>query len=166
MASVLAKPVPADEPAAIKLLKQDHRIFDRLFKEFENEKTPRKRKVEIAQELCLRITVHSKIEEEIFYPAIKGTVDEDEIDEAVVEHHAADDLIRELEEMDGSEDLYDAKVHVLGEQIRHHVEEEETEMFEEAMQAGLDLDKVGQRLKSRQDELLREVVSKGAMEEE
>ena len=164
MASVLAKPVPADEPAAIALLKQDHRIFDRLFNEFEDAN--RKRKVEIAQELCLRLVVHTKVEEEIFYPAIRGKVDDDEIEEAIVEHQAAETIVQELQEMDGSEELYDAKVHVLGEQVRHHVEEEEEEMFEEAKQAGLDLDEIGQRMAARQDELLNEVVEKGEIEEE
>ena len=134
MASVLNQPVPKDEPRAIAMLKADHRVFDRLFNEF--EAASGKRKLEIAQELCLRITVHSKIEEEVFYPAISNRVDEDEIDEAVVEHQAAETLIKELEEMDGTEELYDAKVHVLGEQLRHHIEEEETEMFEEAKESG------------------------------
>ena len=164
MASVLAKPVPANEPRAIALLKEDHRIFDRLFNEF--EKAGRKRKVEIAQELFLRLDVHTKIEEEIFYPAIKGKVDEDEIEEAIVEHQAAETLVQELQEMNGSEELYDAKVHVLGEQVRHHIEEEEEEMFEEVKKAGLDLDELGQRMAARQDELLREVVAKGDIEEE
>jgi hypothetical protein len=164
MASALARPVPADEPRAIAMLKADHRVFDRLFDEF--EKASGKRKLEIAQELCLRITVHSKVEEEVFYPALSGKVDQDQIDEAVVEHQAAETIIRELEEMDGSEDLYDAKFHVLGEQLRHHIEEEETEMFEEAKQAGLDLEEIGARMQSKQDELLREVQAKGALEEE
>lgn len=164
MASVLAKPVPANEPRAIAMLKEDHRVFDRLFKEF--EKATGKRKRDIAQELCLRITMHSKIEEEVFYPAIRGKVDEDEIEEAIVEHQAAEAIIEELEEMDGSEELYDAKVHVLGEQLRHHIEEEETEMFEEAKRSGLDLDAIGDRMQAKQDELVREVEAKGAMEGE
>ena len=164
MASVLAKPVPANEPRAIAMLKEDHRVFDRLFKEF--EEATGKRKLEIAQELCLRITMHSKIEEEVFYPAIRGKVDEDEIEEAIVEHQAAETIIEELEEMDGSEELYDAKVHVLGEQLRHHIEEEETEMFEEAKRSGLDLEVIGQRMQAKQDELVREVEAKGAMEGE
>ena len=149
MADALAKPIPADEPRAIALLKEDHRVFDRLFDEF--EKAQRKRKVEIAQELCLRLTVHTKIEEEVFYPAIKGKVDEDEIDEALVEHQTADALAAEIQEMDGSEELYDAKVHVLGEQVRHHVAEEEEEMFEEAKKAKLDLDALGERMAARRD---------------
>ena len=164
MASVLAKPVPADEPRAIALLKQDHRIFDRLFNEF--EQANRERKVKIAQELCLRLAVHTKVEEEVFYPAIKAKIDQDEIDEALVEHQAADALALEIQEMDGSEDLYDAKVHVLGEQVRHHVEEEEEEMFEEAKKAGLDLDALGERMAARQDELLNEVADKGDIEGE
>ncbi len=164
MASVLAKPVPANEPRAIAMLKEDHRVFDRLFKEF--EEATGKRKLDIAQELCLRITMHSKIEEEVFYPAIRGKVDEDEIEEAIVEHQAAETIIEELEEMDGSEELYDAKVHVLGEQLRHHIEEEETEMFEEAKRSGLDLEVIGQRMQAKQDELVREVEAKGAMEGE
>lgn len=164
MASVLATPVSADEPRAIAMLKEDHRVFDRLFDEF--EKASGKRKLEIAQELCLRIKVHSKVEEEVFYPAIAAEIDEDEIEEAIVEHQAAETIIKELEEMDGSEELYDAKVHVLGEQLRHHIEEEETEMFEEAKQADLDLEAIGERMRAKQAELLREVENKGEMEEE
>lgn len=164
MASVLARPVAKDEPRAIAMLKEDHRVFDRLFKEF--EEASGKRKLEIAQELCLRITVHSKVEEDVFYPAIKGKVDEDEIEEAIVEHQAAETIIEELEEMDGSEELFDAKVHVLGEQLRHHIEEEETEMFEEAKQAGLDLEAIGEQMTAKQTELLGEVASKGELDEE
>jgi len=164
MASVLATPVSADEPRAIAMLKQDHRVFDRLFDEF--EKASGKRKIEIAQELCLRITVHSRVEEDVLYPAIGSKVDKDEIEEAIVEHQTAETIIRELEEMDGSEELYDAKVHVLGEQLRHHIEEEETEMFEEAKDAGLDLEAIGERMQAKQDELLRELATKGEMEEE
>ena len=112
------------------------------------------------------MAVHTKVEEEVFYPAIKAKIDQDEIDEALVEHQAADALALEIQEMDGSEDLYDAKVHVLGEQVRHHVEEEEEEMFEEAKKAGLDLDALGERMAARQDELLNEVADKGDIEGE
>lgn len=164
MANPLENPVPRDEPRALAILMEEHRIFDRLFREFEQDGTSRSRKVEIVQELSLRLDVHAAIEEELLYPMLKEKVDADEIDEAIVEHQAAKTLSDELREMVGDEELYDSKVHVLGEQILHHIREEEEEMFEEAKQAGLDLETLGRAMEERRAELLGEAREDGETE--
>ncbi len=110
---------------AIALLKEDHRAVEKLFKEFEEAKGDG-RKQKLAQRICLELTIHTKIEEEIFYPACDGKIDEDKLKEAYVEHDAAKLLMAEIEAGEGqSDDFFDAKVQVLSEQIKHHVEEEE-----------------------------------------
>ena len=117
--------------SAIELLEQDHREVEAYFDEFEGLEDEAE-KGELAQKICMALTVHTQIEEEIFYPqARKATKDDDLLDEAVVEHAGAKRLIAELEEMEPGDDLFDAKVKVLGDQIKHHVEEEEQELFPE-----------------------------------
>ncbi|HEX8841430.1 MAG TPA: hemerythrin domain-containing protein, partial [Sphingomicrobium sp.] len=124
---------------ATALLREDHRKVEKLFKEFEGAKGEG-RKEKLARRICMELTVHTKIEEEIFYPACKGKVDEDLLKEAYVEHDAAKLLIAEIEAGSGqSDEFFDAKVQVLSEQIEHHVEEEEKELFPEARKAELDL---------------------------
>src|SRR6476646_11953045 len=115
----------ADKKNAIALLKEDHRAVEKLFKEFEDAKGEG-RKEKLAQRICLELSIHTKIEEEIFYPACDGKVDEDLLKEAHVEHDSAKLLMAEIEAGNGqSDDFFDAKVQVLGEQIDHHVKEEE-----------------------------------------
>jgi len=149
---------------AIALLKQDHREVEELFAQFEKA-TGEGRKQKIAQQICLELIVHSKIEEEIFYPACEGKVEEDLIKEAYVEHDGAKVLIAEIEAGDGQTDEYfDAKVKVLQEQIEHHVEEEEKRMegmFAQARKAGLDMDTLGEQLAARKTELLEEYKATG-----
>jgi hemerythrin superfamily protein len=164
MGNALEEPVSSNEPLAIRILKEEHRVFNQLFAEYEVKTTSRTRKVEIVQELALRLDVHAAIEEELLYPMLRDAVDADEIDEAVVEHQAAKTLSDELRELTGTEELYDAKVHVLGEQILHHVREEEEEMFEEAKEAGLDLDELGRAMEARRQELLAEAAEDGETE--
>ena len=141
---------------AIALLKQDHRTVEDLFEQFEKASGDG-RKEKIAQQICLELSIHAQIEEEIFYPACEGKVEEDLLKEAYVEHDGAKVLIAEI--MAGSEDgddFYDAKVTVLQEQIEHHVEEEEKRMegmFAQARKAGLDMDALGARLAERKAEL-------------
>ena len=92
------------------------------------------------------MTVHTQIEEEIFYPAAREAIEKSElIDEAIVEHGSAKQLIAEIEEMDTGDELYDAKVKVLGEQVRHHVEEEEDELFPGIESSELDLEALGKK---------------------
>jgi len=141
---------------AIALLKADHRTVENLFEQFEKASGDgRKRK--IAEQICLELTVHAQIEEEIFYPACEGKVEEDLIKEAYVEHDGAKVLIAEIEAGGPDDDYYDAKVKVLSEQIEHHVEEEEKRMegmFAQARKAGLDMDALGDQLRTRKEELV------------
>ena len=142
---------------AIALLKQDHRTVEELFAQFEKA-TGEERKEKLAQKICLELSVHAMIEEEIFYPACEGKVDEDLLKEAFVEHDGAKVLIAQIQDGDGeSDDFFDAKVKVLQEQIEHHVEEEEKRMegmFSQARKAGLDMDALGEQLAARKAELL------------
>ena len=141
---------------AIALLKEDHRAVEKLFKEFESANGDG-RKEKLARRICLELSVHTKIEEEIFYPACEGKIEEDLLKEAYVEHDAAKLLVAEIEAGDGkSDDFFDAKVQVLGEQIEHHVKEEEGELFPQVRKADLDLKALGERLAERKKELLAE----------
>ncbi len=152
---------------AVALLKEDHRIVEELFSQFEKA-SGEGRKQKIAEQICLELSVHAKIEEEIFYPACEGKVDEELLKEAYVEHDGAKVLIAEI--MTGSEqgdDFYDAKVKVLQEQIKHHVEEEEKRLegtFAQARKAGLDLDALGEQLAERKAELTETFKTSGVPE--
>jgi iron-sulfur cluster repair protein YtfE (RIC family) len=142
-------------PDAIALLKADHRAVEELFAQFEKA-TAKSRKGELAERICLELKVHMQIEEEIFYPAAREALkakEEDMIDEGVVEHASAKELIAEIETMEPGEDLYDAKVHVLSEQIEHHVEEEEKEMFPKLQKTDMDMKALGARMAARKEEL-------------
>jgi len=141
---------------AIALLKQQHREVKEMFDRFENMTDRAKvSKKKLADEICNALIMHTTIEEEIFYPATREASEETEdmIDEAVVEHASAKDLIAQIMEMDPGDDLYDAKVKVLGELIEHHVEEEEEEMFPKTRELKLDLKALGQEMKARQMEI-------------
>ncbi len=141
---------------AIALLKADHKEVDALFKAFEKTDDDGK-KQELANEICLALTVHAQIEEEIFYPAAYEALDEDGddlLDEAEVEHASCKALIAEIEAMTVGEPLFDAKVKVLGEYIKHHVEEEESELFPECRDAKMDLKALGEQLAMRKKELM------------
>jgi hypothetical protein len=144
---------------AIALLTADHREVSDMFKQFEDLGDRAKAsKQKLVEKICMSLIAHTQIEEEIFYPAIREQKQikdaDDMVDEAVVEHAAAKDLIQQLQEMDPDEDLYDAKVKVLGEEIEHHVKEEEEEMFKEAKKSGLDLLALGQEMAQRKQEIL------------
>ena len=141
---------------AIALLKEDHRAVEKLFKDFESAKGDG-RKETLAQQICLELSVHAAIEEEIFYPACEGKVEEDLLKESYVEHDAAKVLIAEITAGQGADDeFFDAKVKVLQEEIEHHVEEEEKRLeglFAQARKADLDLDALGEQLAARKQEL-------------
>ena len=149
---------------AIALLKQDHRTVEELFAKFEKA-SGEGRKQKLAEEICLELSIHAMIEEEIFYPACEGKVDEDLLKEAFVEHDGAKVLIAQIQDGDGeSDDFFDAKVKVLQEQIEHHVEEEEKRMegmFSQARKAGLDMDALGDRLRARKEELMAQYKASG-----
>ena len=142
---------------AVDLLERQHREVEAMFERFENmtdRATVSKKK--LADEICNALIMHTTIEEEIFYPATREASEETEdmVDEAVVEHASAKDLIAQILEMDPGDDLYDAKVKVLGEYIDHHVEEEEEEMFPKVRKLELDLEALGAEMAARRDELL------------
>lgn len=143
--------------SAIALLKKDHREVEGYFEEYE-ELEDDNAKAELAEKICLTLKVHTQIEEEIFYPAArKATGDNDLLDEALVEHAGAKNLIAEIESMEVGDDLYDAKVTVLGEQIKHHVKEEEEELFPEIEDSKMDVASVGKQLAARKTELMAEL---------
>jgi hemerythrin superfamily protein len=143
---------------AIALLTADHREVSEMFEQFEqlgDRATTSKEKLK--DKICKALIAHTTIEEEIFYPAVRAAKveeGEDMVDEAIVEHASAKDLIKQLQEMQPDDDLYDAKVKVLSEQIEHHVKEEEKEMFPKAKKAGLDLLALGQEMALRKQELM------------
>ena len=141
---------------AIQLLRADHRKVQGLFDQFEKARGE-DRKAELAQEICAELKVHAQIEEEIFYPAAREALEqEDLIDEATVEHASAKDLIAQIEQSGSGDDLFDAKVTVLGEYIKHHVKEEQNEMFPKLKKTKLDLKSLGQQLAERKEALLAE----------
>jgi hypothetical protein len=138
---------------AIALLKADHRKVEGLFEKYESA---RAKKADIAKQICMELTIHTTIEEEIFYPACKNAgVESDMLDEAHVEHDGAKVLIGELENGSPDDEFYDAKVKVLSEEIKHHVKEEEKRggIFTEARKADLDLAALGKQLAARKSEL-------------
>ena len=154
----------SNQQDAIALLKQDHRTVEDLFAQFEKA-SGEGRKQKLAEQICLELSVHAAIEEEIFYPACEGKVDEELLNEAYVEHDGAKVLIAEIAAGDGqTDDFFDAKVKVLQEQIEHHVEEEEKRMegmFSQARKAGLDMDALGEQLAQRKAELVETLKATG-----
>ena len=145
---------------ATTLLAKDHKDVKALFKRYEKlskAEADGSERQELAEQICEMLTVHAQVEEEIFYPAVRAAaVDEDLMDEAEVEHASAKDLISQIRSMSPEDDLYDAKVTVLGEYINHHVEEEEGQMFPKARRAKVDLEGLAGRLKERKDALMSE----------
>jgi len=141
---------------AIDLLNGDHKALRKLFKAYralvERGAEPAQ-KEELAREICLELSIHPRIEEEIFYPAVRLKLDDDGlINEAVVEHATATDLIGQIECMSPEDDLYDAKVIVLGGYVDHHVKEEKNEIFPRARRS-LDIDELGDALAQRKQAL-------------
>jgi len=133
---------------AIAMLVDDHKKVKALFAQFESLSDRSKvNKKKVSDQICRELTVHTTIEEQLFYPASRGPVkDGDMLDEAIVEHASAKDLIAEIRDMDPDDDLYDAKVKVLSEQIEHHVGEEENEMFPKVRKSKLDLVALGEQM--------------------
>ncbi|MCJ8158695.1 hemerythrin domain-containing protein [Sphingomonas sp. LaA6.9] len=150
-------------PDAIALLKQDHRKVEHLFDEFTKARSDR-RKQELVQEICTELMIHATIEEEIFYPVLKGRIDRDLLSEAYVEHDGAKVLIAELLEAGVDDPFCDAKMTVLCEEIRHHVKEEERPgdgMFAQARAAGIDMNALADALATRKQTLLAEFRTEG-----
>jgi hemerythrin superfamily protein len=140
---------------AISLLKQDHREVEQLLKQFESARSGKKE--QIAGQICAALTAHAQIEEELLYPAAREALkkdDEDLVDEADVEHASVKNLIAQIEAEGDSDPLFEAKVKVMGEFVKHHVKEEENELFPKLRKTGLDLEALGEQLATRKAELL------------
>jgi hemerythrin superfamily protein len=148
----------AQAPNAFDLLEQDHREVEEWFDEYDEIQDDDHRKSELAEKICTALKVHSEIEEEILYPqARQGTDDNELIDEAVVEHATVKNLIAEIEAMEVGDDLYDAKIRVLGEMVKQHIKEEEEELFPEIESAKMDIDAIGRELAECKEELMSEM---------
>ena len=143
---------------AIALLRADHARVEQLFKQFDKLDEESDDKTSLVQEICNELTVHAAIEEEIFYPAAREAIeDNDLMDEATVEHMSAKALIAELARMEPGDELFDAKVTVLGEYVRHHVKEEQDEMFPKVRKAKVDLKALGAQMMERRATLMVDV---------
>jgi hemerythrin superfamily protein len=152
-----------DKQDALTLLSADHRKVEDLFEQFE-QASGDGRKEKIAREICTELKVHAMIEEEIFYPALRGKIEEDALDEAYVEHDGAKVLINDIEAARPDDDFYDAKVKVLQEEIEHHVKEEEKmngNIFQQARAADVDLEALGEQMAARKAELMEIAKTQG-----
>ena len=146
-----AKPAPKD---AIALLKADHEAVSEMFTEYESARSDDKKKALVAQ-ICMALSVHAQIEEEIFYPAVKNALkDKLLVPEATVEHAGVKDLISQIEGTESDGEMYDAKVKVLSEYVKHHVKEEQNEMFPKVKASSIDIVELGTLMAARKDELM------------
>jgi hemerythrin superfamily protein len=150
----------APEQDAIEMLMADHKKVKKLFSDFDKLKDEGsdEDKSALVERICDELKIHTELEEEIFYPAVRKAIDDpDLMDEALVEHAGAKDLIAQLEDASPDDDLYDAKVTVLGEQINHHVKEEEGEMFPKAKKAKIDTQALGATMLKRKMALMEKM---------
>ncbi len=149
-----AVPQPKD---AIALLKADHKKVSALFEEFEKSRSPSKKKALVA-EICQELTIHTTLEEEIFYPAVKAALkDKEMVPEANVEHASVKELIAQVQGVEPDGEMYDARVKVMGEFVKHHVKEEQNEMFPKAQRTRLDMVALKDQMLERKEELLAAV---------
>lgn len=138
---------------ATALLRADHKLVEDLFDQFEAARSATKKKT-LAAQICQELTIHAQIEEEIFYPKVKAALkDKELIPEATVEHASLKDLIAQIENSDEEGEMFDAKVKVLGEYVKHHVKEEQNEIFPKVKETKLDLLALGEELAQRKEEL-------------
>jgi hemerythrin superfamily protein len=149
-------PRTAKAPAAqdaTALLKADHRRVADLFEQYEKTRSTAKKKTLVAS-ICMELGIHAKVEEEIFYPAVKAALkDKELVPEATVEHATLKDLIAQVEGKEPDGEMFDAKITVMSEYVKHHVKEEETEMFVKARKTRLDMKDLGAQLAARKEEL-------------
>jgi len=149
------------QPLALELLMSDHRKVEDLFEQFEQEKdSDEGTRREIAQQICAELTIHAQVEEELFYPWLREQLEDDDmemVEEAQVEHNTAKDLIAQIEGATDIDEVYNAKVKVLSEYIKHHVQEEENEIFPEVRDQQEELDELGQEMSARKGELMEEL---------
>jgi hemerythrin superfamily protein len=143
---------------AIAMLEADHEAVDRLFDEYETTRSVSDKKA-LVSEICTSLTVHMQVEEEIFYPAVRSAMDNGQrVSEATVEHAGVLELIRQLANARHDGEVYDAKVKVLSEYVRHHVEEERTGIFPQARASPIDMSELGFRMAARQASLLSQTL--------
>jgi hemerythrin superfamily protein len=136
------------------MLRADHKKVSGLFADFEKARSA-SRKKSIVAEICTELTVHATLEEEIFYPAVKAALrDKELVPEATVEHGSVKDLIAQVEGVEPDGEMYDAKVKVMGEFVKHHVKEEQNEMFPKAKKTRLDMAALGAQMAARKEELM------------
>lgn len=152
----------ASSQDALHLLMEDHKKVQEMFEEFEQMKEAGEldddTKQQLVEDACTELTIHAQVEEELFYPAARDAIDDmDLLDEAEVEHASARQLITELAAMQPDDDLYDAKFTVLGEYVKHHIQEEEKQLFPKIKKAELDLDELGEEIRQRKVELREEL---------
>ena len=146
---------------AMVLLKRDHQEVDGMFKQYEDikEDAEDSEKEALVAQICDALTVHAQIEEEIFYPSARRALDADEgkdlLDEAAVEHQTLKDLIQRLEDAPTDDPLYDAGVKVLSEYVKHHVKEEENELFPKIKSSSMDTAAIGKKLADRKEQLMQ-----------
>ena len=153
-----AAKAPAAAKDAIALLKADHEAVSQLFAEYEKTRSASNKKALVA-EICTALSVHAQIEEEVFYPAVKAALkDKVMVPEAKVEHAGIKDLIAQLEDAEPDGEAYDAKVKVLSEYVKHHVKEEQNEMFPKAKASSLDMAELGAQMAMRKHALLAQAV--------
>jgi hemerythrin superfamily protein len=146
-------PLAGKAQEATRLLRADHKLVNELFDQFESARSSTK-KQELAQEICQELTIHAQIEEEIFYPAIEKVLrDKTLVPEAKVEHETLKYLIAQIENESPDSELYDAKVKVLSEYVKHHVKEEHNDIFPKVKESKLDLIELGEQLAVRKEEL-------------
>lgn len=150
----------AKAPDAVSLLRADHKLVSGLFEQFEKARSTAKKQQLVAQ-ICLELTVHAQVEEEIFYPAAQAALkDKELVPEARVEHQSIKDLIAAVEGVEPGGEDYDAKVKVMSEWVKHHVKEEQNEMFPKAKKAGLDMAELGEQIQQRKQELMAQEQAK------
>jgi hemerythrin superfamily protein len=144
----------AKQPDAIAMLKADHKKVSELFEQFEKSRSAEKKKELVAQ-ICDELTVHTMLEEEIFYPAVQEAMrDHELVPEARVEHASIKELIEQVRDVQPDGEDYDAKVKVMSEYVKHHVKEEQTEMFPQAKKTDLDMEDLGARMAERKEQLM------------
>ncbi|MFZ5456518.1 MAG: hemerythrin domain-containing protein [Pseudomonadota bacterium] len=145
---------PRKSQEALTLLRADHKHVSELFEQYEAARTSAQKK-KLVHEICTELDVHAQIEEEIFYPAVKAALkDKELVPEATVEHASLKDLIAQIKDVEPDGEMYDAKVKVLSEYVKHHVKEEQNEMFPKVKDTDLDLSELGEQMKQRKEELL------------
>lgn len=146
---------------AIALLRSDHKAVSELFDEFEHTNSAAKKKAIVAN-ICHDLEVHTRLEEEIFYPAVQAALKDHElVPEATVEHASVKDLIAQVRDAEPDGDMFDARVKVMGEFVKHHVKEEHTAMFPKARKANIDLVELRDRMLARKEAIELEHASEG-----